>query len=123
MKSCLYFAGMTFYKNNNKCHFQGSFNMYYKDFSKKVGFGLSFCLIFSSSVSLANPQIQPKAISSLVTDIDKTIAVGERGHAFIYDKSWRQVETPVSVNLTNIEMLDNGKAWAVGHDATIIHLW
>ena len=101
--------------------FQGSFNMHYKDFSTKVGFGLSFCLLFSSSISFANPQIQPKAISSLVTDIDKTIAVGERGHAFVYKNTWQQVETPVSVNLTNIEMLDDKNAWAVGHDATIIH--
>ncbi len=95
--------------------------MFYSDFSKKVGFGLSFCLLFTSSVSFANPQIQPKAISSLVTDIDNTIAVGERGHVFVYKNAWRQVKTPVSVNLTNVEMLDDNKAWAVGHDATILH--
>ena len=39
----------------------------------------------------------------------------------MYKNKWQQVETPVSVNLTNIEMLDDKNAWAVGHDATIIH--
>ena len=94
--------------------------MYNNDFFKKVGFGLSFCLYFSSSVAVANSQIQPKAISSLITDIDRTVAVGERGHVFVFDGSWSQVETPTSVNLTNVTMLNDRIGWAVGHDATIM---
>ncbi|RYV01607.1 hypothetical protein SOPP22_14645 [Shewanella sp. OPT22] len=90
------------------------------DFFKKVGFGLSFCFLFTSTLSIANPQIQPKALSSLVTDLDQNVAVGERGHIFIYENGWKQVQSPVSVNLTNSTMLNAQIGWAVGHDATII---
>ncbi|MBM7071917.1 hypothetical protein JQC92_07685 [Shewanella sp. 202IG2-18] len=90
------------------------------DFLKKVGFGLSFCFLLTSTLSIATPQIQPKALSSLVTDIDRNVAVGERGHIFIYENGWKQVQSPVSVNLTNSTMLNAQIGWAVGHDATII---
>ncbi|MGB0895536.1 MAG: WD40/YVTN/BNR-like repeat-containing protein [Parashewanella sp.] len=83
-------------------------------------------LCFSSN---ANEQIQPKAFSSLITDITATpdglMAVGERGHVFLYQlsqqKSWQQVATPTGAMLTNVFSLDKQNAWAVGHDATIIH--
>ncbi|MGS0680784.1 WD40/YVTN/BNR-like repeat-containing protein [Shewanella sp. 125m-7] len=70
-------------------------------------------------------QIQPLAANSLVLDIvnnQKTlVAVGERGHAFVYQDSWKQVSTPTNVLLTKTFFITPNKGWAVGHDATILH--
>lgn len=70
-------------------------------------------------------QTQPLATSSLVLDIvnnqQTLIAVGERGHAFIYQDSWKQVNTPTNALLTKVFFITPDKGWAVGHDATILH--
>ena len=70
-------------------------------------------------------QVQPLAASSLILDIANVgaglVAVGERGHALVYDGSWHQVATPVSSQLTKVFFLNEKRGWAVGHDATILH--
>ncbi len=98
--------------------------MYFRRFCKTVCFGLSLFFSILSFYSFANVQIQPKAVSALITDIAQTgtklVAVGERGHVFYLDGVWKQVETPTSANLTNVFFLNSEKGWAVGHDATIL---
>ncbi|MCL1145888.1 WD40/YVTN/BNR-like repeat-containing protein [Shewanella sp. 10N.261.52.F9] len=91
---------------------------------------LSLFSLFQSTSLLAQEnnlqqQIQPLAANSLVLDIAKNqqtlVAVGDRGHAFIYQDSWRQVSTPTQVLLTKAFFITPNKGWAVGHDATILH--
>lgn len=55
---------------------------------------------------------------------DRLVAVGERGIIRLSDdngKSWRQVQTPVSVSLTAVRFLDKNKGWAVGHRGVVLH--
>ncbi|GIU37704.1 YCF48-related protein [Shewanella schlegeliana] len=91
---------------------------------------LSLMSLFQASPVLAQEnklqqQIQPLAANSLVLDIvnnqNALVAVGERGHAFIYRDSWRQVPTPTQALLTKAFFITPDKGWAVGHDATILH--
>ncbi|MCL1048092.1 YCF48-related protein [Shewanella abyssi] len=91
---------------------------------------LSVASIFNSSAILAQEttleqQIQPLAAHSLVLDIaqygETLVAVGERGHAFVFDTKWQQVNTPTLAQLTKAFFISEDKGWAVGHDATIIH--
>ncbi|RTR33266.1 YCF48-related protein [Shewanella atlantica] len=99
---------------------------------------VSVCLIaalFLSSVAHASDanstssQIQPLAIESIILDIatqgSTTVAVGERGHVFIFDSEkeggWTQVATPTNAHLTKAFFITPKLGWAVGHDATIIH--
>ncbi|MBW3525215.1 hypothetical protein KO533_01320 [Shewanella sp. NKUCC05_KAH] len=91
---------------------------------------LSFGGAFFPSTLSAMPsdpifsQVQPLAASSLILDIANVgaglMAVGERGHALVYDGSWHQVVTPVSSQLTKVFFLNEKRGWAVGHDATIL---
>lgn len=90
---------------------------------------LSVASIFNSSAVLAQEskleqQIQPLAAHSLVLDIAQSgntlVAVGERGHAFIFDNQWQQVATPTVAQLTKAFFISENKGWAVGHDATIL---
>lgn len=91
---------------------------------------LSFGGAFFPSTLSAKPsdpifsQVQPLAVSSLILDIANVgaglVAVGERGHALVYDGSWHQVATPVSSQLTKVFFLNEKRGWAVGHDATIL---
>ncbi|MEI6858197.1 MAG: YCF48-related protein [Shewanella sp.] len=99
---------------------------------------ISTCLfLFTSlpSVALANEvndvngQIQALAIDSIILDIathgNTVLAVGERGHVFIFDEQaspqWLQVPSPTSAHLTKAFLVTPQLGWAVGHDATIIH--
>ncbi|MGL6014358.1 MAG: WD40/YVTN/BNR-like repeat-containing protein, partial [Shewanella oncorhynchi] len=92
---------------------------------------LSFGGAFFPSTLSATPsdpifsQVQPLAASSLILDIANVgaglVAVGERGHALVYDGSWHQVATPVISQLTKVFFLNEKRGWAVGHDATILH--
>jgi len=92
-------------------------------------------------------QIQPLAIKSIILDIasrDETmVAVGERGHVFVYDalnsvgegvskdsataansislQGWQQVETPTQAHLTKAFFITSLLGWTVGHDVTILH--
>ncbi|ABV87262.1 WD40/YVTN/BNR-like repeat-containing protein [Shewanella pealeana] len=91
---------------------------------------LSIFSLFQSLPVLAQEnkfeqQIQPLAVNSLVLDIANNqqtlVAVGERGHAFIYQNSWKQVNTPTQALLTKLFFIAPDIGWAVGHDATILH--
>lgn len=88
----------------------------------------SLSVMASDSVSLQN-QIQPLAIKSTILDITVNehtmVAVGERGHIFVFDSEntpkWHQVLSPTSSHLTKVFFLTPKLGWAVGHDATIVH--
>lgn len=90
---------------------------------------LSFLLIFNvSSVNAGSDSVsplQPLANQSLVLDMVKagqtSIAVGERGHLFVYQDGWQQQASPTSAHLTKATLFNDSLGWAVGHDATILH--
>ena len=85
-------------------------------------------VVASDSFSLKY-QIQPLAIKSNILDIavkgETMVAVGERGHIFVFDEQntpkWRQVLSPISSHLTKVFFITPKRGWAVGHDATIVH--
>lgn len=55
---------------------------------------------------------------------DRLVAVGERGHILYSDDhgvTWTQADVPVRVALTAVCFPSDGKGWAVGHDAVVLH--
>ncbi len=53
----------------------------------------------------------------------RRIVVGERGHILISSDSganWRQVPVPTRSTLTAALLRDDGRAWAVGHDLSVL---
>jgi photosystem II stability/assembly factor-like uncharacterized protein len=51
------------------------------------------------------------------------LVVGERGHILVSRDaglSWTQAEVPTRATLTGVHLHDLNRAWAVGHDATIL---
>lgn len=81
--------------------------------------------LFATPSEIRFSQIQPLVQSSLMLDIANVgnglVAVGERGHALVYNGQWQQVPTPVNSQLTKVFFLTEKLGWAVGHDATILH--
>ncbi|WP_299788862.1 YCF48-related protein [uncultured Shewanella sp.] len=83
----------------------------------------------ASDTNGSSSQIQPLALESIILDIatngTTTVAVGERGHVFVFDADktvpWKQVPTPTDAHLTKAFFITPQLGWAVGHDATIIH--
>lgn len=80
-----------------------------------------------SAQSQDSSYIAPLATKSLLLDIvsenNRLIAVGERGHLLISDdsgKNWEQKRLPTVAMLTAVYARGN-KIWAVGHDAVIVH--
>lgn len=73
---------------------------------------------------LLRDAILPLASQALVLDLvskqETALAVGERGHIFIYDEQWQQVVTPTKALLTKAFLFSPSLGWAVGHDATIL---
>ncbi len=54
---------------------------------------------------------------------DTLMVVGQYGHILVSSDGgheWLQAEVPTRVTLTDVFMLDATRAWAVGHDATIL---
>jgi len=86
-------------------------------------------VVLASDANSSSTQIQPLAIESIILDIatngTTSVAVGERGHVFIFDSEkegqWTQVSTPTEAHLTKVFFITPELGWAVGHDATIIH--
>lgn len=85
-------------------------------------------LLASGNVQAAETTSSFKASlapESLLLDIDanstQLLAVGERGHILLSEDgvSWQQQDVPSLATLTAVELLGD-KAWAVGHDATIL---
>ncbi|WP_299495161.1 YCF48-related protein [uncultured Shewanella sp.] len=74
--------------------------------------------------SLRQDPIQPLANQALVLDLvskqDTALAVGERGHIFVFDEQWQQVLTPTKALLTKAFLFSPSLGWVVGHDATIL---
>lgn len=70
--------------------------------------------------------IAPKAVSSVLNDVTHTgkryVAVGTRGHVLLSEdgKKWRQVVSPVSRMLNDVQFIDPDTGWAVGYDFAII---
>lgn len=68
----------------------------------------------------------PLAAETLVLDIvqagNRLVAVGDRGHVLYSTdgRDWTQAEVPVQAVLTAVAYSE-GRLWAVGHDAAIIH--
>ncbi|MCV2884146.1 YCF48-related protein [Aestuariibacter sp. AA17] len=87
-----------------------------------LGFLVSFSTISSEKAYQA-----PLVTESLLLDIEASeqfvYAVGERGHILRSKngKDWTQMAVPSQATLTSLTTV-NGKAWAVGHDATILHM-
>ena len=53
----------------------------------------------------------------------RLVAVGQRGHIVVSEdggKSWKQVATPVSSDLTAVHFASALKGWAVGHDGVVL---
>lgn len=69
------------------------------------------------------------ASGSLLLDAVETggrfVVVGDRGHVLLNDDpasgAWTQVAVPTRVMLTAVTGTDDGRLWAVGHDAVILH--
>lgn len=84
--------------------------------------------LFSSNVVSEESKIASQASKSLLLDVTKLssgrlVSVGERGHILISEdngSSWRQVVTPVNINLTAIDFFDENNGVAVGFEQTIM---
>lgn len=53
----------------------------------------------------------------------RLVAVGERGIVVLSDdqgRTWRQVETPVSVTLTSVRFVNERRGWATGHSGVVL---
>lgn len=72
-------------------------------------------------------EIAPRAVSNpllkVVSNGQRYVAVGSRGHILTSTDGtkWTQVASPVDVLLTSVTFADAQNAWAVGHDAVILH--
>lgn len=73
-------------------------------------------------------EVLPQTASSLLLDVtsapDKFVAVGERGHVLLSDRSgkeWSQVsDVPTRASLTAVTSVRD-QLWAVGHGEVVIH--
>jgi len=55
---------------------------------------------------------------------DRTVAVGQRGHALYSDDlgtTWKQADVPVSSDLVAVSFPTAKSGWAVGHDGVVLH--
>lgn len=83
----------------------------------------------SSSDTLLRPaRISALAQQRLVTTIasagsQRIVAVGQRGHILLSDdagKSWAQSASPVSADLTGVQLLDQQHGFAIGHNGVVL---
>ena len=87
---------------------------------------LFFVPLLAFSQATNESFLAPLADKSLLLDIahdeQHTIAVGERGHILLSaeGRQWQQVVVPTLATLTAVDF-NQTQAWAVGHDATIVH--
>lgn len=82
-------------------------------------------LAFSACVCAQTAYQAPLVEQSLLLDItagETLVIVGERGHILTSSdgQEFQQAEVPSTATLTAVTMVDD-QAWAVGHDATILH--
>lgn len=80
---------------------------------------------FGPIVWAETARLAPKSLLVDVARSDNTlIAVGERGHVLLSEDggaNWSQARVPTRSLLTAVTTLEGGHAWAVGHDAVILH--
>ena len=94
---------------------------------------ISLCtLVATASAELSSPAGGGAALAPLVERSlfldgaaigDLMIVVGERGHILVSrdaGENWIQADVPTRVTLTGVHLQDPSRAWAVGHDATIL---
>jgi photosystem II stability/assembly factor-like uncharacterized protein len=73
------------------------------------------------SILIVNPQIS--LYNAIALAGDRLVAVGEGGRIILSDDngvSWRQVETPTSVTLTNVRFASPTTGWATGNMGVIL---
>jgi photosystem II stability/assembly factor-like uncharacterized protein len=101
---------------------------------KWAGTGVCALAVLTSACRRA-PKPEPKwaeqaplAERSLLLDADVVggtiIVVGERGHVLLSGDegtSWTQAQVPARIMLCAVKTAGDRHAWAVGHDATILH--
>ncbi len=74
--------------------------------------------------SLVTKQVLSGLFTSVVRAGDRLVAVGQDGRIVLSDdngKSWRQIQTPTSVTLTNVRFISPAEGWAVGQMGVILH--
>jgi photosystem II stability/assembly factor-like uncharacterized protein len=86
----------------------------------------------STTVAWQDPLVTPAVSSALAASTQllsvgragaRLVAVGWRGHIVVSDdqgKSWRQVPSPVSIDLTAVEFASDQVGWAVGHGGVLL---
>ena len=72
--------------------------------------------------------LTPRAAQGLIISIARAgkrlVAVGERGRILLSDDnggSWRQVETPTSVTLTQVRFATPSVGWSIGQMGVVLH--
>ena len=105
--------------------FVSTSSIYGKLFSMKKSLAAIVALSALFSVHAQEAFQAPLVQKSLLLDIDSSdyvIAVGERGHILTSADgvSFTQQQVPTTATLTAVKVI-NDDAWAVGHDATILH--
>ena len=92
---------------------------------------LASCFVVAETLVPENPDHSwhaPQAPHSLLVALDQmdeqVFAVGARGHVLRASSSsladWRQSDVQTQVLLNAIQMVDQDRGWAVGHDAIIL---
>lgn len=95
---------------------------------------LLICAMIFSGSAISNSNIESGSVASesarlaasfpvmAVQSEGKTsLAVGERGHILSHKHGqWQQVGSPTDVLFTNLALVGETHAWAVGHDGTIV---
>jgi photosystem II stability/assembly factor-like uncharacterized protein len=84
---------------------------------------------FAQTVAIDQPShLTPRALHGLFTSVaragNRLVAVGERGRIILSDDngaSWRQVESPTSVTLTDVAFATLTDGWAVGGMGVVLH--
>lgn len=61
-------------------------------------------------------------LMAMTPNNDAILVVGERGHIINWqnDDNWQQLQSPVSVAITDVTILSDGSKVAVGHDGVIL---
>ncbi len=70
-----------------------------------------------------HPNALTSPLSGIAANGDRVLAVGPRGTILLSrdtGKTWIQIESPVSADLTTVRFGSAGAAWAVGHDAVVL---
>jgi photosystem II stability/assembly factor-like uncharacterized protein len=70
-----------------------------------------------------SPLAQKSLLQGVARAGDRLVAVGQRGHIVVSvdnGVTWKQVNAPVSSDLTAVYFVSDRKGWAVGHDGVVL---